>query len=62
MAAEATANICDHDWKPFSESIVPERTERQQKHSKGFSGRGAYFVVRGCPKCRQKRRTQLVVN
>lgn len=59
---QAKASTCDHAWQRYVESIVPERTERQRRHSNGFAGRSAYFVVRGCPKCRQKRRVQLVVN
>lgn len=62
LAGQSRADTCDHEWQRYVESIVPERSERQRRHSTSFGGRSAYFVVRGCPKCRQKRRVQLVVN
>lgn len=60
-ARSDTQHTCEHEWQTFRESLVPERTGRQLSKSDGFKGRGAHFVVRGCPKCRLKRRVQLVV-
>lgn len=43
---------CDHEWKKYKENIPTENSK--------FNGY-AYFIVRGCVKCKSKQRVNYII-
>lgn len=48
----AETNPCDHTWQIFRETI--------RSDNDNFQG-AAHYIVKACPKCRTKKRIELVV-
>ncbi len=46
---------CDHEWKKFKQTIIPTRTDLDLKLGHDYIGGKAYFIVKGCTKCKEKR-------
>ena len=58
---ESGADLCEHEWQRFRESITPERSRKAEKNEYYYTQGAAYFVVKACLKCKTKRRIELVV-
>lgn len=60
--AEAQASTepktCDHEWRVFRKTVHPDRPRASMPM---FRGSGAYFVVKACIKCHEKRNVDYVV-
>ena len=46
-------NTCAHDWSKYRQTVLPDGKSK-------FTGT-AYFVVRGCAKCKEKRTIDYIV-
>lgn len=54
--AKLVQSDCDHDWQRFRQTVVPD--VKPDWHAKLPGARAfvgtAYFIVRGCTKCKRK--------